>query len=108
MSSPAPGVSPVPFNSTPPPLISNLTSPPPPDTTNKTASQAPPLLASSPRGPPGPGRAFPAGTFGVDSGSSVRCAGWCGYFCLCVPEEEKEGSAEIVARRPTFTRSYQR
>ncbi|KAF9690004.1 hypothetical protein SADUNF_Sadunf01G0150900 [Salix dunnii] len=53
MSSPAPGVSPFPFNSTLPPLISNLTSPPPPDTTNKTASQAPPLPAS-PGGSPGP------------------------------------------------------
>ena len=44
MSSPAPGVSPVPNNSTSPPPVSSLTSPPPPDT---TVSQAPPPTNSS-------------------------------------------------------------
>nr|TKR65627.1 hypothetical protein D5086_0000319600 [Populus alba] len=62
MSSPSPGDSPFPFNSTPPPTVSNFTSPPPPDTTNQTASQAPPPTSSNgtltppayPSGSPGP------------------------------------------------------
>ncbi|KAH8514352.1 hypothetical protein H0E87_007259 [Populus deltoides] len=71
MSSPAPGVSPVPNNSTSPPPVSSLTSPPPPDTTNTTISQAPPPTNSSGAlVPPPPAAASPRGSSGTRAPSS--------------------------------------
>ncbi|CAK7356693.1 unnamed protein product [Dovyalis caffra] len=65
MSSPTPGISPVPFNSTPPPPVFNFTSPPPPDPTNPNVSQAPPPTNSSGTlAPPPPASSSPGGSPG--------------------------------------------
>ncbi|KAJ6342572.1 hypothetical protein OIU78_010497 [Salix suchowensis] len=102
MSSPAPGVSPVPFNSSPPPPISNLTSPPPPDTTNKTASQAPPLLASSPRGPPGPGGPSPPVLSALIVGVVLGVLAGVGIsVCVYRRKKRKEALRLLLAGQPS-------
>uniref|UniRef100_A0A6N2KX21 non-specific serine/threonine protein kinase n=1 Tax=Salix viminalis TaxID=40686 RepID=A0A6N2KX21_SALVM len=102
MSSPAPGVSPVPFNSTPPPPISNLTSPPPPDTTNKTASQAPPLPASSPRGPPGPGGPSPPVLSALIVGVVLGVLAGVGIsVCVYRRKKRKEAQRLLLAGQPS-------
>ncbi|KAJ6715205.1 hypothetical protein OIU85_026685 [Salix viminalis] len=102
MSSPAPGVSPVPFNSTPPPPISNLTSPPPPYTTNKTASQAPPLLASSPRGPRGPGGPSPPVLSALIVGVVLGVLAGVGIsVCVYRRKKRKEALRLLLAGQPS-------
>ncbi|KAJ6308871.1 hypothetical protein OIU76_018458 [Salix suchowensis] len=102
MSSPAPGVSPVPFNSSPPPPISNLTSPPPPDTTNKTASQAPPLLASSPRGPPGPAGPSPPVLSALIVGVVLGVLAGVGIsVCVYRRKKRKEALRLLLAGQPS-------
>ena len=101
MSSPAPGVSPVPFNSTPPPLISNLTSPPPPDTTNKTASQAPPLPAS-PGGSPGPAGPSPPVLSALIVGVVLGVLAGVGVsVCVYRRRKRKEAQRFLLAGQPS-------
>jgi hypothetical protein len=121
MSSPSPGVSPVPFNSTPPPPVSNLTPPPPPpvsnltpppppDTTNQTASQAPPPTNSNgtltppsyPSGSPGPSGPSPPVLSALIVGVVLGVLAGVG-FSVCVYRRKKSNEAQrlLLAGQPS-------
>jgi hypothetical protein len=110
MSSPSPGVSPVPFNSTPPPPVSNLTPPPPPGTTNQTASQAPPLTNSNgtltppsyPSGSPGPAGPSPPVLSALIVGVVLGVLAGVGFsVCVYRRKKRKEAQRLLLAGQPS-------
>ena len=109
MSSPSPGVSPFPFNSTPPP-VSNFTSPPPPDTTNQTASQAPPPTSSNgtltppayPSGYPGPAGPSPPVLSALIVGVVLGVLAGVGFsVCVYRRKKRKEVQRLLLAGQPS-------